>query len=77
MFCDSQSAICLSKNQVHHARMKHIDFRFHFVREIINEGNIRLSKIGTANNHADMLTNVIARKKFWHCFNLINVGRKE
>ncbi|CAL8994262.1 unnamed protein product, partial [Prunus brigantina] len=34
--CDSQSAIYLAKNQVHHARTKHIDVRFHFVREIID-----------------------------------------
>jgi len=40
VFCDSQSAICLSKNQVHHARTKHIDVRFHFIREIISKGDI-------------------------------------
>ncbi|GMP35489.1 hypothetical protein CsSME_00007899 [Camellia sinensis var. sinensis] len=56
VFCDSQSAICLAKNQVHHARTKHIDVRFHFIREIVNEGDILLQKIGTADNPADMLT---------------------
>ena len=45
VFCDSQSDICLSKNQVHHARTKHIDVRFHFIREIISEGDIRLLKL--------------------------------
>ena len=44
MFCDSQNAIFLSKNQVHHAR-KHIDVYFHFIREIISEGDIRLLKL--------------------------------
>ena len=77
VFCDSQSAICLSKNQVHHARTKHIDVRFHFIREIISKGDIRLLKIGTGDNPADMLTKVIAREKFWHCLDFINVGRKE
>ena len=38
MFCDSQSAIHLAKNQVCHARTKHIDVRYHFVLEIIEEG---------------------------------------
>ena len=47
VFYDSQSAICLSTNQVHRARTKHIDVRFHFIREIISEGDIRLLKIGT------------------------------
>ena len=31
VFCDSQSDICMSKNQVHHARIKHIDVQFHFI----------------------------------------------
>ena len=73
VFYDSQSAICLSKNQVHHARTKHIDVRFHFIRKIISEGDIRLLEIGTA----DMLTKVIAREEFWHCLDFINVERKE
>ena len=36
--CNSMSAIYLAKNQVHHARTKHIDVRFHFFREILDEG---------------------------------------
>ena len=45
MFCDSQSVIYLSKNQVHHAHTKHIGVRFHFIREIISEGDVRLLKL--------------------------------
>ncbi|KAK9200145.1 hypothetical protein WN944_015341 [Citrus x changshan-huyou] len=56
VYCDSQSAIHLTKNQVYHARTKHIDVRFHFVREIVNEGKILLQKIKTVENAADMLT---------------------
>ena len=41
IFCYSQSAICLAKNLVHHGRTKHINVRYHFVREIV-EGNILL-----------------------------------
>ena len=75
IFYDSQSAICLAKNQVHHARTKHIDVRYHFVREIVDEGNILLQKIGTADNLADMLTKVVAGIKFQHCFDLNNISR--
>jgi len=42
--CDSMSAIYLAKNQLYHERTKHIDVRFHFVREILNEGDIELLK---------------------------------
>jgi len=33
--CDSMSVIYLAKNQLYHARMKHIDIRFHFVRRFL------------------------------------------
>lgn len=71
--CDSQSAIHLAKNQVHHARTKHIDVRFHFVREIIDEGDILLEKIGTADNPADMMTKVVTGVKFQRCVDLIHM----
>uniref|UniRef100_A0A2N9G4M2 CCHC-type domain-containing protein n=1 Tax=Fagus sylvatica TaxID=28930 RepID=A0A2N9G4M2_FAGSY len=44
MHCDSQSAIYLAKNQVYHARTKHIDVRFHKIRELIVTGDIVLEK---------------------------------
>ncbi|KAE8720956.1 hypothetical protein F3Y22_tig00017808pilonHSYRG00163 [Hibiscus syriacus] len=56
--CDSQSAIHLAKNQVYHARTKHIDVRYHFVREILEEGRVIIQKIRTTENPADMLTKV-------------------
>ncbi|KAG8487895.1 hypothetical protein CXB51_018354 [Gossypium anomalum] len=73
VYCDGQSAIHLANNQVYHARTKHIDVRFHFVREIIDEGKICLQKIKTADNPADMMTNVVTATKFEHCLNLINI----
>ena len=74
VLCDSQSAICLAKNSVHHARTKHIDVRFHFVREILNEGDILLEKISTADNPADMMTKVVSGIKFQHFLDLINIS---
>ncbi|KAL0430423.1 UNVERIFIED_CONTAM: Retrovirus-related Pol polyprotein from transposon TNT 1-94 [Sesamum radiatum] len=62
--CDSQSAIQLAKNQVYHARMKHIDVRYHFVAEIVEEGGVKIQKIRTAKNPADMLTKVVSAIKF-------------
>lgn len=40
--CDSQSVVCLSKNQTYHDRTKHIDVRYHFIRHILNEGEFKL-----------------------------------
>jgi len=51
---DSQSAIHLSKNQAHHERTKHIDVRLHFIREMIENKSILLSKVAGENNAADI-----------------------
>ena len=40
--CDSQSAIHLIKNQRFHERTKHIDVRFHFIRDVVKEGAINV-----------------------------------
>ncbi|KAK9209735.1 hypothetical protein WN944_002103 [Citrus x changshan-huyou] len=56
VFCDNQSAIFLAKNQTYHARTKHIDVKYHYVREIIEGGDVLLKKIETKDNPSDMLT---------------------
>ena len=71
--CDSQSAIHLAKNQVYHARTKHIDVRYHFVREILEEGGVIIQKIRTTENPADMMTKVVTAVKFKHCLDLVNI----
>ncbi|KAK8352758.1 hypothetical protein V6Z12_A05G114100 [Gossypium hirsutum] len=58
LYCDSQSAIHLAKNQVYHSRTTHIDVRYHFVREVFEKEKILLQKIPTADNPADMMTKV-------------------
>ena len=70
VFCDSQSAICLAKDQVHHERTKHIDVRYHFLRD---EKRIEVKKVGTADNPADMFTKSVPQSKFQHCLDLLNV----
>eukprot|EP00253_Pinus_taeda_P022671 PITA_22671 len=42
IYCDNSSAITLSKNSVFHKRTKHIDTKFHFIRELVNNGEIVL-----------------------------------
>ncbi|GJX27363.1 transposable element [Tanacetum coccineum] len=74
MYSDSQSVIHLAKNQVYHARTKHIDVRYHFIREILEEGRVRIQKVHNSKNPADMLTKVLAGIKFNYCLDLINDG---
>ena len=65
--CDSQSAICLAKNPTFHARTKHIDVQFHFVRDMVEDGKVNLEKVDTAKNVADSLTKPVSTKKFRWC----------
>lgn len=55
VFCDSQSAIHLTKNNRYHDKTKHIDVRRHFIRDIVVAGEIAVEKIHTSKNPADML----------------------
>ena len=70
--CDSMSVIYLEKNQVYHAWTKHIDVRCHFIREILDEGDIELLKIHTKENPADMLAKVMSGVKFTYCKELLH-----
>lgn len=41
IFCDNSSTIKLSKNTVMHGKSKHIDVRFHFIQDLVNEGVVQ------------------------------------
>ena len=46
LLMDNKSTITLSKNPVHHDRSKHIDTKFHFIRECIEKGKVEVDYIG-------------------------------
>ncbi|MCO5592584.1 hypothetical protein L7F22_046587 [Adiantum nelumboides] len=54
--CDSQSALCLAKNAMFHARTKHINMRHHFIQQVLDDGLVTLTKVKTQDNPADVLT---------------------
>ena len=56
IFCDNNSAIQLSKHNVFHRKRKHIDTCYHFIRELVNDGQISLLFCGSKEQLADMFT---------------------
>ena len=64
VWCDSQSVICLSKNNAFHDRTKHVEVKFYISKDIIKTGGVKVRKIHTFENSADMLTKCIPVKKF-------------
>lgn len=70
LYYDSLSAICLTKDQVHHEKTKHINVRYHF---LITEKRIKVNKVSTTDNSTDMFMKPVPQRKFQHCLNLLNV----
>lgn len=56
IYTDSQSSISMINNQKFSNRTKHIDTKFHFVQEQVNNGTMRLKYVSTEDNVADMMT---------------------
>ena len=63
ILCDNQSGIRLSKNPMFHDRSKHIDIRYHFIRDIVQRGAVMLDHIGTDEQVADILTKPLGKVK--------------
>lgn len=61
---DNQSAICMAKNQQYHGRSKHIDIKFHFVREQVATGSIELKYCRSEDMIADILTKGLCGPQF-------------
>ena len=73
VYCDSQSAIHLSKNSVFHERTKHIDVRLHFIKDVISDKLVEVKKIATEVNPADVFTKVVPANKFEEALNLLRL----
>ncbi|XP_042972660.1 uncharacterized protein LOC122304450, partial [Carya illinoinensis] len=54
--CDNTSAINLSKNPIQHSRTKHIEIRYHFLRDHVQKGDIMLEFTNTHDQLADIFT---------------------
>jgi hypothetical protein len=61
--CDNQSCIKLSENPVFHDRSKHIEIRYHFIRDWVQRGAVQLQYISTDDQVADILTKALPRGK--------------
>ncbi|GAB2299634.1 hypothetical protein Dimus_038573 [Dionaea muscipula] len=70
---DNQSAIVIANNPVNHDRSKHIDVRFHFLREAIAQKDVELKFVRTHAQVADVLTKALSFPAFSRCRKMIGV----
>nr|GFB06488.1 retrovirus-related Pol polyprotein from transposon TNT 1-94 [Tanacetum cinerariifolium] len=64
MYCDSKAAISISCNPIQHSRTKHIDVRYHFIKEKVEKGIIELFFIGTEYQLAGLFTKALPVERF-------------
>ena len=62
--CDNQSCIRLSEHPVFHERSKHIEIKYYFIRDKVQEGEVKLEYIPTDEKIVDILTKPLSRIKF-------------
>ena len=71
---DNQGAKALIENPLSSARSKHVDERFHFIRDIFRKRKIGVEYVASAEQHADILTKALSRANFQeHLKRLINL----
>jgi hypothetical protein len=67
LYCDSESGIHIAKKSNLHSNTKHIQLRYHFIRSVLEDGHLKLEKIHTSQNPANMLTKGVSREKLSSC----------
>ncbi|GJR02933.1 retrovirus-related pol polyprotein from transposon TNT 1-94 [Tanacetum coccineum] len=75
MYCDNKSAIALCCNNVQHSRSKHIDIRFHFIKEHVENGVIELSLSIHEYQLATSSRKLLAEKEFNFLINKAGNGK--
>nr|GEV94714.1 ribonuclease H [Tanacetum cinerariifolium] len=64
IYCDSKSAIAISCNSVQHTRTKHIDVRYHFIKDHVEKETIELYFVGTEYQLPNLFTKSLPEARF-------------
>jgi hypothetical protein len=73
IFCDNKSTICLTANPEFHSRSKHIDIRYHFIREKVKQDLLQIEYLQTEEMEADILTKGLPKIKHYKAIDLLNL----
>jgi hypothetical protein len=77
ILCDNQSCIKVMENPVFHDKSKHIEIRYHYIRDMVQRGALKLQYVGTDEQVADVLTKPLSRLKFEYFQDKLGVVRKD
>jgi hypothetical protein len=73
LLCDNESAIRMEDNPVEHSRTKHIDIRYHFLRDHQQRGDIETTYVSTKEQLANIFTKPLDEKTFSKLRNELNI----
>ncbi|GKD87072.1 hypothetical protein Tco_1358226 [Tanacetum coccineum] len=73
MYCDNKSVIALCCNNVQHSRSKHIDIRFHFIKEHVENGVIELYFVNMEYQLAYIFTKALGRERIEFLINKLGM----
>ncbi|GJU81750.1 retrovirus-related pol polyprotein from transposon TNT 1-94 [Tanacetum coccineum] len=73
MYCDSKSTIAISCNPVQHSKTKHIDIRYHFIKEHVEKGIVEIYFVGTEYQLADLFTKALPKERFEYLVHCIGM----
>ena len=73
IYCDSKSEIAISHNLANHSMTKHIDIKYHFLKDNIQKGHIELLFVATNEETSYVLTNALDESKFLHFLGRLNM----
>ena len=65
--CDNESCVKLSEKSVFHEKLKNIKIKYHYIRDMVQRGVMKLQYVGTDEQISDVLTKPLAKVKF-ECF---------
>ena len=61
LYCDNTSAIKISKNLVMHTKTKHIAIKYHYVRELVQDKEVKMEYVNTKEKIADIFTKALPK----------------
>ena len=77
ILCDKQSCIKMTENPVFHDRSKNIEIHYHYIRDMVQRGALKLLYVSTDEQVADVLTKPLSCVKFEHFQDKIGIVRKD
>ncbi|KAA0058475.1 Retrovirus-related Pol polyprotein from transposon TNT 1-94 [Cucumis melo var. makuwa] len=77
IFCDNKATISMMKNPTFHSQTKHIDIRFHFIRDLVAKEEVSLSYCSTHEQWTDILTKTLSKEKFCYFRAMMGISKFE